>query len=249
MTASDDDAADAPLVARVLQPDRPRLADARAAMAHVRGLDEVWDVLATRDVIPMDWLDAPRRRFALPCGGCNGYGGYARSHYADTCKTCVGRGFTATGARPATMRASVTFASDPGGVATAEALARELLATLAFGAHAPTTVVWRHVTPERNFGGETFRFALRGLRAALHHASHPSGNAYATLERFGGDRYRRRPAAITAEQFDQALATVRTQAGADNRAMIDRLCDLWRTGYTFDHATTEHIVLLACEVG
>lgn len=87
---------------------------------------EAWELLATREVIPLAWLDDPRRRFV--CATCRGDGvhyqtrdGGARNTPYD-CPACAGGMIQ----HPPTVAECVAFASDPAGVMTAEAIARQI---------------------------------------------------------------------------------------------------------------------------
>jgi len=58
---------DEALAKRILRPDQPRLTEAQAAVEGLTDPREAWEVLATRGVIPADWIDAPNRRFLAVC--------------------------------------------------------------------------------------------------------------------------------------------------------------------------------------
>jgi hypothetical protein len=50
--------------ANVMRPDGARLADPRASVAGGRDSKAAWAVRATHGLVPLDWVDAPRRAFA-----------------------------------------------------------------------------------------------------------------------------------------------------------------------------------------
>jgi hypothetical protein len=120
------DAADAErLGARVLRPARPRLKEARAAVAGVRDPREAWEALAARDLIPMAWVGGAARTFR---------NGWKRS-------------------APPTVDAAVMLGADAAGAATAEELVRECafrLRELGYAAAPDAPVRWWFVPPTRN---------------------------------------------------------------------------------------------------
>jgi hypothetical protein len=105
------------LAARILRPDRPRLAEAQAAVAGITDPREAWETLAIRDVIPASWVNDPGRKFAR-----------AGKHGA-----------------PGDLSTAVALAADPEGVAAAEALAVEFAHRLEVWCpgSASRRVVWR----------------------------------------------------------------------------------------------------------
>lgn len=54
---------DRSLAARILRPARPGLAAARAAVAGITDPREAWEALAARGIIPLEWVEDPRRDF------------------------------------------------------------------------------------------------------------------------------------------------------------------------------------------
>lgn len=86
-----------------------------------------WELLATRGLIPMTWVDDPGRRFVCTDGDCNGDGIASVDPFDGTtavCPSCAGAGLLP---HPSRLDEVVAFAADVGGVAQAEALAREVL--------------------------------------------------------------------------------------------------------------------------
>lgn len=107
---------------RLLRPRGTRAADAVACASRLRtegagDPQSVWEALAARGVIPAGWLDEGRRAFVA-----------------------AGGALTAT---PPSTEAAVALASDPEGVAEAEALALEAAALLRPGAAPPRVMAWR----------------------------------------------------------------------------------------------------------
>lgn len=86
-----------------MAPAYARLDDARAVLRAMTDLDEAWEALAARGVIPHAWIDDPRRRF----GGDDAP--------------------TAWHARPQSAREMLAFAGDVEGVERVESLWREAL--------------------------------------------------------------------------------------------------------------------------
>src|SRR5262245_60113133 len=54
------------LAHKVMRPDRPTLAAARDAARGLSEPREAWEALASRGVIPLDWVPDSRRRFPVP---------------------------------------------------------------------------------------------------------------------------------------------------------------------------------------
>ncbi|MEZ4391747.1 MAG: hypothetical protein R3A48_11670 [Polyangiales bacterium] len=104
-----------------------------------------WGALAAKGAIPEAWRDDPARRFACPvCVRARRHAArHPRSWHrgpAQTCPLCRGVDLAA----PATCADCVAFASDPEGVAAAEARVRELADALTpWGARPPGVLFWR----------------------------------------------------------------------------------------------------------
>ncbi|MFY0533445.1 hypothetical protein [Nannocystis pusilla] len=119
------------LAARVMRPDRPALADARAAVAGLVDPREAWLALARRGLIPPDWLDASSRRFAAP----------SRTSKRDESRSQLRlAGLTAL-VHPARVDDAITVAASARTIALAEAHSRE--AARSIGAAPDVPVVWR----------------------------------------------------------------------------------------------------------
>jgi hypothetical protein len=123
---------------RMLRPERPRLALARAAVEGLTNPREAWEALATRGLIPDAWVADPSRvfRVARRCACCRGarrvWSGEGEFATSAECGACSARGvWFADAPQPATVAACVALAGDAAGLATAEALAREFVARAA----------------------------------------------------------------------------------------------------------------------
>lgn len=115
------------LGSRVLRPRRARWREARAAVEGLSDPREAWEVLATRELIPAGWLEAPERTFR------NGW----KKHY------------------PPSVEAARALGADADGVMAAEALLREFARRLqAFDPRVEpdAPVRWWFVPPSRNTG-------------------------------------------------------------------------------------------------
>lgn len=108
----------------LLRPSRSRAAavvDAAADLAHARGA-EAWEALASRGLIPMEWLDDDSRRFVRADG--------------------------ALAAEPEDFASAAVLAVDVEGARRAEAVARELVWRMReLGLPQPARVAWRRVDP------------------------------------------------------------------------------------------------------
>jgi hypothetical protein len=112
-------------LSRLGRPERPRLAEARAAVEHCTNPQDAWETLAARGLIPLEWL-APGRRWFLP--------EYPPRNDVQS----------AMSDRPRSVEDCVAFASDYAAIHAAEALAREMSHALSvWGATAPTILCWR----------------------------------------------------------------------------------------------------------
>lgn len=95
-------------------------ATGRRTLAHLSALSrrEAWEVLVARGLIPMSWVDDPRRRFVRFTPDSVGIECH---HGFDHCPECDG-----SLASPASAAECLVFASDIEAAITAEAIAREL---------------------------------------------------------------------------------------------------------------------------
>lgn len=102
------------------KPARPNLEAATDAAKGARGAQAAWEALATRGVIPLDWVDAPARRFY------RGMSGGGPSAFPQNVECCV------------------AFAASVPTVLRAEALAHEAAARLdVVGLAPPSHTLWR----------------------------------------------------------------------------------------------------------
>lgn len=126
-----------------LNPRTGSTLEARAAVPKDGDPREAWETLAARGLIPADWIDHPRRAFVID----------ARRAVAAGLATVATPTVRVPGQGPAVLLSSppdplVAFAigRDAAGVATAEDLARELVARLApfapKGSPQPDRVAW-----------------------------------------------------------------------------------------------------------
>ncbi len=106
--------------ARVLRPDRPRLSAARAALAGIAHPREAWEVLAAREVIPVDWVGAPERTFVH--GTPPAVLVHEDSFHIDP--WVPGPSWRETD-HPASVQHALVLGANPVGLLTAETLARE----------------------------------------------------------------------------------------------------------------------------
>jgi hypothetical protein len=102
------------LAQQVLAPRRPQREAVIEALRGVEAPDEAWEVLAARELIPVDWLSAGARQVTVTgvrCDVCTAdFMGHARE-----CELAN---------VPATVAAAATLAADPAGISAAETLAR-----------------------------------------------------------------------------------------------------------------------------
>jgi hypothetical protein len=121
---------------RLLAPNRPREAAVRAALEGVTEPDEAWEILAAREVVPVEWTSAGARQVVVDKVAC------------ELCADRVAFMGHAEGCEranvPATVTAAATLAADPEGVVAAETLARLAFERL-YGETAarPPQVLWR----------------------------------------------------------------------------------------------------------
>ncbi|WNG33553.1 hypothetical protein F0U61_07910 [Archangium violaceum] len=119
------------LAGHILNPSRPRLAEARAV---VEGCDDpgaAWERLVREGMVPAEWREDPRRVFMSLCEACGGMSVIieypSARNDAELCPRCKGRA-TLEGSHPPTVRGCVTIASAVEGIAEAEALAHRIAA-------------------------------------------------------------------------------------------------------------------------
>lgn len=135
----------------------------------------VWATLAAKGVIPEAWRDDPARRFACPvCFRARRHAALHPSSWnrrpSSTCPLCRGVALAA----PATCADCVVFASDPEGVAAAEARVRELAVALApWGARPPGVLVWRTRATPRAVTCAPLRNACEAAALALRRPGEP----------------------------------------------------------------------------
>jgi hypothetical protein len=229
--------------ARVLRPERPRLALARAVAAGYDDAVAAWEALAASGVIPLAWVGDPGRLFA--CLDCGGIG------------TIDDETFHAPAAHPWSVETAVAFAADPAGVLRAEALAREVVARLApWGVPQPARVVWRvgaprdatpaALAPPMDAAWRAWSAVPRAARLArVPQGSLPDGVWGLVDSQF-----------VAAQQWAACAAV---DGGTVLRGEPVRFADLpdpfaplvalWETGYALDAITAEAVVLVAPEVG
>lgn len=276
-------------LARVLNPSRPRLDDARAVADDLATRDAaaLWEALAARAVIPLDWVAHPARAFedprwrvstepqpdgtvALPIRGAPGAPSEDDAGLLALARAMAQRagdaGLHAAALErlaPPTVPACVAFASDPEGVATAEALAREVMARLApWATPQPPLVLWRvcgrwHVTGERAWGplrvASTPRMILPRLGAAMRRRSGEDtptwsarGDAVsAAAWRDAASSGRVVPATLLDGPLPAAVAGRRF---ADLPDPFAPLVALWNTGYALEAITPRAVVLVCVEL-
>jgi hypothetical protein len=147
----------ASLGSRLSHPQRPRVAEARAAVHDAATGDQAWQRLYEHGLLAGDLLRSPTRRFAV----------------VDTERRPAAAGDDQLDAReaPATVDAAVTLASDAANVLEAEQLARTLRTRLVpWGAHPVERIEWIVVTHRIPFSfrqGPAFNCALYSLEHAL----------------------------------------------------------------------------------
>src|SRR5262245_43625586 len=77
---------------RIFHPEQPRVVEARDAVADLEDPREAWEALASRGVIPDDWVQQPLRGFArdVLCSECAG----EKVRWGQPCRACEGAGRT-----------------------------------------------------------------------------------------------------------------------------------------------------------
>ena len=230
-------------------PDGRPVTTGKGGIADVR---QLWEALLARDLIPEDWADDPRRAF--DSGGRRGIGAGGREVWLGT-EAQWPRGappdplvpmFDERGnliayggayhriecvllPHPPSVAVAVALASDPRGVATAEACARELAARLApWKAATPSErVVWRvsgvsGVLPQ---DGVSVREAAPALATAV-------DAALVQMARGAPDAVPRLAFAAPCAD-DEYAAGVWRRAAADPRASVMSLADDVVTGQSW----------------
>ncbi len=113
------------VVERVLRPSREKYTQVFAALEGVSDGAEGWEILAARELIPVEWAEDPKRSFR---GGVRDRWGRVRM---------------SASASPPDIRSAITIASDPGGILAAERLAREVGSALSdWGVKEPQHFEW-----------------------------------------------------------------------------------------------------------
>ncbi len=102
------------LAQHVLTPHRPQRDAVIEALTGVDAPDEAWEVLAARELIPVDWLSAGARQVTVTGVRCDLCTVDFMGHARECERVNV----------PATVAAAATLAADPAGVSAAETLAR-----------------------------------------------------------------------------------------------------------------------------
>ncbi|MDP3274052.1 MAG: hypothetical protein Q8Q09_02580 [Deltaproteobacteria bacterium] len=125
---------------RFLRPLRARQDEVIELVDGLTDPEEAWETLASRGVIPMDWLDGDARQVIVPfvkCAECD-----ARVEFLGHASDCSRR------AVPASMMAAVAIASDVAGIVAAESLAMTVFERL-YGdvAAKRPTLIWRVANP------------------------------------------------------------------------------------------------------
>lgn len=252
-----------------LQPRTGATVEARAAVPRDGDARESWERLASRGLIPADWIDHPRRAFVVD----------ARRAVATGLATDATPTVRVPGQGPAVLLASppdpvVAFVigRDAVGVATAEDLARELVARLApfapRGAPRPDRVAWTVIHHDPKTFPRSERTGLSGVTVASNLVARATGARpsdvarYTALAQPGDLRGLReiiaRPVldelrwrAASAEGLTLPTATQGAPAAVAGRGFrdvaspFDALVELWRTGYAVERVTAEAIFLVA----
>lgn len=249
------------LARRILRPDRPRLADARAAVAGISDPREAWEVLATRGLVRDDARPAPHRDFAPQPSDV-------------LVLTPTGVASWRPQPTPTTVRAAVAIASDPAGIATAEALVCEVRQRLEpWGVPRPRGIRWR--IEERPWGGMAADRPWMPSWPAVHRFGDPD----AVGQQLPGEFWRRWPLNTRSlgRRFAQDLAAhaewrrlvargarvtptcaaVPVTPGASVVGMafaalpdpFEPLLAVWGLGYAVDAIAEEVVVLVAPGLG
>ncbi len=143
----------------LLRPSRPALSAMRAATAHCTSVDELWETLVARDMLPARILDAPERRFFI---GASQSKTVSADESADIVESLRARGhlpfyqsakdpslvaWNVLAPRPQSIEHALAFASSFADAERAEAICMETFAeTLRARAKQRATITW--VFPE-----------------------------------------------------------------------------------------------------
>lgn len=247
---------------RLLRPERPRLAEARAAVEGVTDAREAWETLVARGFVPDDEVDVSYRKYR------RGRGQWAPS--------------------PATARDAAVVAADFAAMLTAEELAREFLAAAkAVGVVASERFLWETGWPRSRAAGASVHDALdaagdAALDAAGDDRMERAGKSVWPMVRAAGFPYEfedleGQSAGAEFEEFfashiaatagdawvwaDAAKRGLRLAANAKGVAKSARgelvrdlpdpyepLLALWGTGYGLDRAGEEGVTLVCPRV-
>lgn len=145
------------------------------AVAEAEVARDVWRAMSSKGVTPASWRDASARSFACPvCARARRHAAHHpndwRGRSASHCPLCRGVSLAA----PATCAECVAFASDPEGVAAAEAKVIELAAALSpWGARSPEAFVWRVRATPRAVRSAPLRRACEAAALALRRPGEP----------------------------------------------------------------------------
>ncbi len=178
---------DRTLTKRVFLPARPKLEQARAAVAGLTDVAEAWETLAARGVLSAEWLSDANRLFAeqeTPPALQREAG--TQPSYESV------KEYLRAGPRladvPTSMELVISLASDIVGIESAEQVARETVRRLApWGCPQPSKIAWRQVDPS---SWETQPGDFRHMPAAM-----AVGHAFRPLEA-------RMPALIRARKYE-----------------------------------------------
>lgn len=121
---------------RLLAPKRPQRDAVLDALDGITEPAEAWEVLAARDLIPVEWTSGGSRQVTVDGVSCKRCG--AKVEFIGHLRDCPDAN------TPATVRAAATLAADPAGISAAESLAKLAFERL-YGdvALADPRVVWR----------------------------------------------------------------------------------------------------------
>lgn len=127
--------------ARFLNPERPNLLAVEEVLTEDIDPAEAWELLAARELIPIEWTSAGARQIHVDgqrCKDCDD-----RSPYIGHALDCEQKN------SPPTLMAALTLAANPEAVAAVEALAREAFQRIVGSDYSFPPIVWRVTTPSR----------------------------------------------------------------------------------------------------
>jgi hypothetical protein len=221
--------------------------------------DEAWERL-----VPASWVQDPARGFQAPCPYCDGQGYVEEeigTHYQGDPESgpepeygtrdcgCM-QGYVVQ-PHPPTVAACVAFASDPQGIATAEALAREVAARLrpwlgTVAEHVVWRVAERYTPAHTPCTGWPVPLLLSDRVVSgddsLYHAGYALGRAIAAWAGHADKGPIAHVHGYTTAGAAVWDANPERHPGANPFAALR---DLQRTGYWLDAITPEHLVLVA----